>query len=63
MSKDGRPYQREFVEALEEAGLTCRIERVNCSEDMLGRLRRSLDGWGVGATFSLYIVTAGSVQQ
>lgn len=59
MLPDGRPRLREFVQQLHDAGLTCRIERVMPSCATVRRLRRSVEGWGAGASFSLYFVTRG----
>jgi len=57
MANNSRPYIRDFVAGLEAAGLDCRIERVHPSEVMVRRLRRAYDGWGIGASFSIFVVT------
>jgi len=54
---DGRPRLRDFVNELVRAGLTCRIERILPSCPMVRRLRQAREGWGAGASFSLYFVT------
>ena len=55
---DSRPRLREFVDALDIAGLSCRIENLLPSSAMVRRLRQTHDDWGAGgATFSLYFVS------
>lgn len=56
-SNISRPYIRDFVEGLDAAGLSCRIERVTPSEALARRLRRTHEGWGVGAIFCMFHVT------
>ena len=45
------------VDELEAVGLDCRIERFDPECAMVRRLRRSQEGWGVDASFSLYHVS------
>ena len=56
-SNISRPYIRDFVEGSDAAGLSCRIERVTPSEALARRLRRTHEGWGVGAIFCMFHVT------
>jgi predicted nicotinamide N-methyase len=56
-SNISRPYIRDFVAGLDAAGLSCRIERVTPSEALARRLRRTHEGWGVGAIFCMFHVT------
>lgn len=54
---DSRPRLRDFVTALADAGLSCRIERVQPTSEMMRHLRHTHEGWGAGgASFSLYFV-------
>ena len=56
---DSRPRLREFVRALGDAGLLCRIERVDNACKMVRRLRAARADWGAGTSFSLDFVTHG----
>tara|TARA_B110001452_G_scaffold81873_1_gene66976 strand:+ start:1138 stop:2874 length:1737 start_codon:yes stop_codon:yes gene_type:complete len=55
-SPDSRPRLDEFVAAMCEAGLTCRIERVERGCAMMRRLRGARSGWGADTSFSFYFV-------
>ena len=55
-SPDSRPRLDEFVAAMWDAGLTCRIERVERGCPMMRRLRGARSGWGADTSFSLYFV-------
>ena len=54
---DGRPRQAEFVAAVLDAGLDCRIERILPGCDMMRTLRRVRPGWGTSHNFSLYFIS------
>jgi hypothetical protein len=51
---DSRPGLADFLVAASNAGLNCAVQRFSSRCTMCRRLRREHDGWGEGASFSLY---------
>ena len=56
-SPDSRPRIAEFVDAVQDAGFDCAIDRVDNGCAMMRRLRCARPGFGANQSFSFYTLT------